>query len=458
MLDNQQARLSLYARAQLAHLDQYGGDRLPYTCINANGNKQDFVCHSGCQKGSTVETIDVTGGYGTACLGARHPVVAEALRVSYDQFDFVSDQLGSHSRAEFIERILGQDGIFTEHFTADEFHVSGRSSGSEGMEMALRLVLEHMFDFKRQRPKKGWENRRRILAFEGAWHGWTAGLIELIDRRFYRSGLPTFTGPSKHAISVDFIPFGEEDALEAYFKEHGKNLGAVFVEPIQGDAGVVVPPKGYLRRIQQLCKSSGCLLVADEVLTFAKTEDFFAMRDDDGAIPTDITVIGKSIGMGVMPFSLVVARKELATRTTGALCTYDLRAIACGAIVMGLDHIHSNGLIQSGSEFSSELRSRLQTDVVANFPEIFFELRGRGSMTGIELQPQAVPSLSLLRKCLFEAGIWVEFMSGVNKSNGHRIQPTVRIIPPLITPPSDCDEIVKRIVAGCQNYLVQCAK
>jgi acetylornithine/succinyldiaminopimelate/putrescine aminotransferase len=455
MLDNQQAQLSLYERAQNLHLDQYGGDRLPYTCVKANGNRQDFICHAGANRGSTVETIDVTGGYGTACLGAKHPVVSKALRESFERFDFVSDQLGSHSRAEFLEQILGQEGIFTEHFSANDYHVSGRSSGSEGMELALRLVLEHMFDFSRQRPKKGWENRRRILAFEGGWHGWTAGVLELIDRRFYRSGLPSLSGNSKHPIVVDFIPFGDFEALASYFQLHSDNLGAVFIEPIQDDAGVVVPPDGYLRSVQQLCQSAGCLLVADEVLTFAKSESFFAMRDDDGPIPTDITVVGKSVGMGVMPFSLVLARKELATRTTGALCTYDLRAIACGAISRGLAYIQSEQLVQAGSEFSSELRSRLQADIVTKFPTIFTDLRGRGSMTGIELEAQAVPSLSLLRKSLFEAGVWVEFMSGVNKSNGHRIQPTVQIIPPLITPASDGSEIVKRIVSGCQSFLKQ---
>lgn len=86
------------------------------------------------------------------------------------------------------------------------------------------------------------------------------------------------------------------------------------MEPIQGDAGIIIPPEGYLRHLSGLCQSNETLLVADEVLTFAKTGKYFAMNDKEGHIPTDITVIGKSLGMGVLSTSMVIARKDLTIR------------------------------------------------------------------------------------------------------------------------------------------------
>ena len=139
----------------------------------------------------------------------QETLVGSLQRVQVDEEDAV-DELGSLARVQLLEELFGPGGLWADRFPGDQYHASGRNSGSEGLELALRLVLETGFDRRRLSPKAGREGRRTTLAFEGAWHGWTGGLVSLLNRRHYRLGLPQPTTEAPYGLEVSFLPYAVE--------------------------------------------------------------------------------------------------------------------------------------------------------------------------------------------------------------------------------------------------------
>jgi acetylornithine/N-succinyldiaminopimelate aminotransferase len=436
------------------HLDHYQSHRLPFAVTGGQGLRQRFVELDGAHAGRSFEAVDASGGYGSACLGAGHEAMRRALDRAVADVGYATDEVGSLERSLLLTELFGPGGLWTDQFPTGEYHVSGRNSGSEGMELALKLVLESRFDQRTLRPKAGREDRDLILAFEGAWHGWTNGLVPMLNRRHYRTGLPPLSTEKPYGIKVEHVPFGDPDVIASYFAEKGHRLLGVIVEPVQGDAGILVPPPGYLRKLAQLCRDSGALLVADEVLTFAKTGRFFAMVDHDGPVPTDVTVIGKSVGMGVLSLSMVIARRSLTVRSSGAVATSDLRPLSCAVIREGLGLVVGDRLLERSAALGEHLGGLLRDELVGRFPELYLEARGLGVMHGIELTELAAGRLSELREHVLRAGAYVEFMAGAGRrSRGLRyVFPTMRVALPLITTVADADELVGRIAAGSSAF------
>lgn len=150
----------------------------------------------------------------------------------------------------------------------------------------------------------------------------TAGPVvwcPLLNRRHFQSGLPSLARCHPEGITVEHLPFDDIGLAEEYLARNGDRLLAVVIEPVQGDAAVLVPPPGFLRRLTDRAHDCGALVVTDELLTFGKTGAPLAMADEQVAIPTDIAVIGKTLGMGAVPISMVIARRELAVRSSGAV-------------------------------------------------------------------------------------------------------------------------------------------
>lgn len=433
---------------RFAQLDHYGA-RPPFGCTGATGLVQHFVELAGPDAGRTFDVLDASGGYGTACLGAGSPVIADALADAVRTAGHVTDEIASHERSSLLRRLFGADGLFADRFPAADYVVSGRNSGSEGMELAMRLALESRFDRRRLTAVPGKEGRDVVLAFEGAWHGWSGGLLPLVNRRHYRIGLPA-AAPSPFGLTVEHVPFGELEAAREWFARNGDRVLAVVVEPVQGDAGILVPPDGYLRELATLAADNGALLIADEVLTFARTGRFFAMTDSLGAVPTDITVIGKTLGMGAIGTSMVIARRGLDVRPTGAVATSDLRPLTCAVIRAGLDHLVEEDLVSRSAGTGEVLGALLRERLLAGFPELYADVRGLGHMYGVELTEWAADRLGRLREGLIRAGAYVEFMSGAGRrSHGLRyVYPTMRVAPPLVATKDDIEAIVDRLVAG----------
>jgi len=450
-----EAELDQLQRSQSTHYNHYDRPPLPFACLSARGIAMEAVELAGPRRGETFSLYDASGGYGSACLGASHDSVRQSLARALTDTGYVTDEIASRERAALLDRLFGGEGLWADRFPADAYHVAGRNSGSEGMELALRLVLESRFDARHLRHRPGREKRDTILAFEGAWHGWTHGLLPFLNRRHYRVGLPAPAPEQAYGLRVDHIPFGDEGALEEYFATHSERLLAVFVEPVQGDAGILLPPPGYLRLLSGMCADNATWLVADEVLTFAKTGRWFGMQDADGPVPTDITVIGKSLGMGALSTSMVIARRELRARATGTISTSDLRPLTSTVIHDGLDHLVRAGLLEHSARLGARLSQALRSQLVQRFPDVYTDARGLGVMHGVELSETAAARLDTLRTHVLSAGVYVEFMAGAGKrSHGLRyVHPTMRIAPPLITTEAEADEIVERLGEGTRRFL-----
>jgi acetylornithine/N-succinyldiaminopimelate aminotransferase len=450
-------RLDVLRAGRDLHLDHYQGGRLPFAVTGGHGIRSQLTVLDGADAGRTFEVLDASGTYASACLGAGHPVVRRAVDRGVTESGHSTDELGSWERARLLTDLFGPDGRWTHQFPHGQYHVCGRNSGSEGMELALRLMLETRFDRHTLRPTEHAGHRNVILAFQGAWHGWTTGLVPLMNRRHYRAGLPVPETSGPYGITVDHLPFGDAGILADYFAKNGARLLGVVVEPVQGDAGILLPPAGFLRRLSELCTEHGALLVADEVLTFAKAGRFFAMVDERGPVPTDITVIGKSIGMGALSLSMVIARRGLSVRGSGAVATSDLRPLACAVMHDGLSHIADERLLQHSAEIGRRLRTMLRQELVDAYPDLYREARGVGVMHGVELTEAAAAHLPRLREHLIRSGVYVEFMAGAGRrTHGLRyVFPTLRVAPPLITTADEAGELVSRLADGSRTYRKQ---
>ncbi|WP_305787937.1 aminotransferase class III-fold pyridoxal phosphate-dependent enzyme [Symbioplanes lichenis] len=434
-------------------IDHYGGTSPRFACVAASGVTQRLVDLAGAERGRVFDVLDAGGGYASACLGAGHAAVRAAVTRAVDQAGYTTDEIGSSERARLLTGLFGPGGLWAERFPAADYHVCGRNSGSEGMELALRLALESRFDGRRLRPVPGRGERTIVLAFEGAWHGWSAGVLPLLNRRHHRAGLPSLADRPPYGLTVEHLPFGVPDALSGFFDAHGARLLAVVVEPVQGDAGILLPPAGYLRQLARLCRDNGVLLIADEVLTFARTGRFFAMTDEHGPVPADVTVIGKSLGMGVLSTSMVIARRELTVRASGAVATSDLRPFTCAVVGDGLRHIVAEGLLARSVSVGRTLAGLLER-LVADFPAVFRRSRGAGLMHGVELTERAATRITELRDCVIRSGTYVEFMAGAGRRGGSLgyVFPTMRVAPPLVTTPEEAERMVAGIQAGAARF------
>jgi acetylornithine/N-succinyldiaminopimelate aminotransferase len=448
-----QSCVDLAKRAAGIHLDHYAGKRLPYVCVSASGLHQRFVRLEGPHAGSELDVMDASGGYASACLGAGHPDICEAAAHSLENDGYVTDEIASLVRSDLLISLFEEGGHWYDRFPASKYHVSGRNSGSEGVELALRLALEARWDARRMCWYNGRRQRRLILAFEGAWHGWTSAGVSLLNRMYFRRGLVDERAGDPNSVQVVFLPFGEIAILEEFFGNNKDNVLAVLVEPIQGDAGIVVPPKGFLRRMSELCRVHEVLLIADEVLTFAKTGDFFSLHDD-GPVWSDITVIGKSLGFGVSPISMVIARRELTIRPIGGVATCDLRPFACAVVKAGIDCLVRQGLLQRSRIVGEQLAKQLHA-LVRTFPKVFSHERGQGYLHGLELSKEAAAFAQELRLSIFEHGALVEIMSGAGvRSHGLPYSfPAIRVAPPLIADDDDINAITRSIWAGVEAFV-----
>lgn len=201
------SELDLAKRALEIHIDHYGGKRLPYLCASATGLYQRFIRLEGSDAGSELRVMDASGGYASACLGAGHPEIVKAVINSLEKDGYVNDEVASKIRTDLLISLFQEDGHWHDRFPGSRYHVSGRSSGSEGIELALRLALESRWDSRRMCWHNDRRQRRLILAFEGAWHGWTSGCVSLLNRTYFRRGLVNAADGGPDSVQTAFLPF-----------------------------------------------------------------------------------------------------------------------------------------------------------------------------------------------------------------------------------------------------------
>ncbi|MCU1303363.1 MAG: aminotransferase [Candidatus Sulfotelmatobacter sp.] len=305
--------------------------------------------------------IDFLSGYCVHNTGHNHPAIIDALKGELDRSGPVMLQ---SNVAELAGDLAGRlcrlaGGGLTKVFFA--------SSGSEGVETAIKFARAHT-------------GRVGLLSCDRAFHGLTCGALSLMNGEYWRKGF----GPL--LPDTAFVPFGDLAALERELST--KRYAAFFIEPIQAEGGIRVPPQSYLNDAQAMCRRYGTLLVADEVQTgMFRTGSFLASHHF--GIEPDIVVLAKALSGGLIPVSAVLMSDEIHSsvfssfkRSIVHASTFSENSLSMRAGLATLDVLESERLGDRATSIGIELRHRLSAALSGY--EMVKEVRGQGLLLGIE--------------------------------------------------------------------------
>lgn len=351
--------------------------------------------------------LDMLSAYSAVNQGHRHPKIIRALKEQADRVTLTSrafhnDQLGPF--CEKLSRLTGKDMVLP------------MNTGAEAVETAIKAVRRWGY-WKKGVP----ENQAEIIVCENNFHGRTITVISFSSEEAYREGFGPFTPGFK------IIPYGDIRALEEAITP---NTVAFLVEPIQGEAGIIVPPDGYLRQAYELCKRHNVLFVADEIQTgLGRTGQLFACDWED--VKPDVYILGKALGGGVFPVSAVAADKEiLGVFNPGSHgSTFGGNPLACAVAIAALEVIEEERLADRARELGAYFMGELKK---IQHPHIK-EVRGKGLLVGMELTVPARPYCEKLKE------------KGLLCKETH--ENTIRFAPPLVITKDELDWALERIRA-----------
>jgi len=341
--------------------------------------------------------LDLLAGIAVSSLGHAHPALVEAITSQAHRMLHVSNFFTSPAQVLLAERLLSIADA------PDGSAVFFANSGTEAIEAAVKLTRR--------------TGRRRIVAAEGAFHGRTTGALALTAKPAYREPfLPLLE-------RVTHIPYDDVPALRAAV---GTDVAAVVLEPIQGEAGVVVPDEGYLRAAREIASAAGALLVLDEVQTgIGRTGSWFA-HQQVGVRP-DVVTVAKGLGGGVP----IGAMLTFGADVTGLLApgqhgtTFGGNPLACAAALAVLDTIVTEGLL----EHVTTTGKHISEAVLELGHPLVREVRGAGLLQAVQLAEDRAVALSQHAQ---DAGFLV-----------NPVQPAaIRLAPPLIVSAEQIDSFV----------------
>lgn len=349
--------------------------------------------------------LDALGGVAVTSVGHCHPRVVAAIREQAGLVLHTSNHYAidwQQRLATKLTRLTGLDAAFF------------NNSGAEANETALKLARMAGWYLGIERP--------RIVVMERAFHGRTLATLAASDGAGVRLGFNAYTD--------DFlrVPFGDMGALEALARQHGGEVVAVLLEPVQGEGGVRLAPPGYLQAVRRLCDRQGWLMMLDEVQTgLGRTGHWFAYAEE-GVLP-DVLTLAKGLGNGI-PVGACLARGRTARLLTPGShgSTFGGNPLACRVACEVLDIIDSQHLVANAQRQGQWLLETLRARLAGHC-----EVRGKGLMIGIELS-EATGSLASRAA---EHGL----LLNVTRGN------VVRLLPALTLTSAQAREIVEHLVA-----------
>jgi putrescine aminotransferase len=362
------------------------------------------------------EYIDCLGGYGMMDLGWRHPEVIAAVRAQLERAPMPSQELIDPLRG-VLARLMAQitPGDLRYSFFA--------ASGTEAIEGAIKLA-------------KLYTGKAGFIVATKAFHGKTMGSLSMMGKSDFRKPLGTlYGGPVYH------VPFGDADAVERQLEtcqKVGVDLAAVLLEPIQGEAGAIVPPEDFWPRVRQATRHYGVLLIADEVQTgMGRTGRLWGV--DHWDVVPDILAVAKSLGGGVLPVSAFCSTAEIwqpmmspnpfiHTTTTGG------GALACSAAIAAIHVTLRDRLWEQAAEKGAYLIPRLE-GLALRYPQIYDKITGCGLLIGMHFKDAETGYK--VAAGLFKRGVLV----AGTLTSAH----TVRIEPPLVISYELIDEVLNRL-------------
>ncbi|MCD4526139.1 acetylornithine transaminase [Nocardioides sp. cx-173] len=336
------------------------------------------------------EYVDLLGGIAVNALGHAHPALVEAVAAQLSTLGHVSNFFTSPPQVELAERLLAL-------LDAGPGKVFLTNSGTEANEAAFKLTRR--------------TGRTHVVATEGGFHGRTMGALALTSKEAYRAPFEPLPG------EVTFVPYGDAEALAAAVTDR---TAAILLEPLQGEAGVVVPPDGYLAAARAVADEHGALLWLDEVQTgMGRTGAWFA-HAACGVRP-DIVTLAKGLGGG-FPIGACIGVGQAGTLLEPGNhgTTFGGNPVACAAALAVIATIESEGLLEHATALGQRLRDGLAAD-----PRVT-EVRGEGLLVGLDLAAEV--SAEVAAAALARGFI-------VNNPTPSRI----RLAPPLVLTQDDAD-------------------
>ncbi len=365
--------------------------------------------------------LDFNAGIAVNAAGHNHPKVNAAIHAQVDAcLHYCSSDFFHPTHADLVERLATSvpDGM-------GDARVFLANSGTEAVEGALKLARHHT-------------GRPNVIAFYGAFHGRSLGSLSLTSSKAkYRSGFGIVTPGSYHAPFAYAAELTGADYIEQVLFHHMTEPGdvaAIFVEPIQGEGGYIVPPAGWLQALRDLCDRHGILLVMDEVQSgIGRTGTMWACQHD-GVTP-DIITAGKGLASG-MPLSAIIARDTIMQWAPGKHgSTFGGNPVACAAALATMDLVDDE-LAANAAARGEQLMAGLRA-LQERFP-IIQEVRGRGLMIGFDLVDHDM-AVAFEQAC-FERGV-------LSLTCGKR---GVRLAPPLVITEAQCDRALEIIADACE--------
>lgn len=301
--------------------------------------------------------LDLLGGIAVNSLGHAHPAVADAVSRQAHTLIHTSNFFTTLPQVELAERILAIAGA------PDGSAVYFANSGTEAIEAAIKIARR--------------TGRSGLLAAEKAFHGRSMGALSLTYKAAYREPFePLLPGVLPH------VPYNDQEALRAFFAEHGDEIGAFILEPVQGEAGVIPADHDYLRLARELTREHGALLVIDEIQSGIGRTGRWLAHQAAGIVP-DVVTLAKGLGGGV-PIGAVVTYGPAVTTLLSAGqhgTTFGGNPLACAAGLAVLDTIESEGVLARVEEVGSDLEAGLLALDHAHIAQV----RRAGLLVAIEL-------------------------------------------------------------------------
>jgi putrescine aminotransferase len=360
------------------------------------------------------EYIDCLGGFGIFSAGINHPRVVKAVTDQLKRMALNSQELLEPWRAA-LAKLLSD---ITPGELSCSFFIN---NGTDAVEGAIKLA-------------RLYTGRNTFLSTLGGFHGKSMGSLSLMGKATFRE---PFCGGLQ---DVRFAPYGDSIALRAEFEKAeavGTPIAAFIVEPVQGEAGAIVPPPDYLPRARELCDRFGALLIADEIQTgMGRTGKLWGVDHSD--VAPDIMCVGKSIGGGVMPLAAFISTPKiwevLVPNPVIHSTTFGGNPIACAAGIAAINVTLEEDLPGQAAAKGQLLIKGLK-DLQARFPGVLTAVRGRGLLIGLEFPSDPIGYD-------FAAGL---FRRGVLVAGTYSKARTIRIEPALGIPMALLNELLNRV-------------
>ncbi|HJO95522.1 MAG TPA: ornithine--oxo-acid transaminase [Victivallales bacterium] len=352
--------------------------------------------------------IDFLSAYSAVNQGHCHPKIVRALIDQAQKLPLTSRAFRNDQLGHFYEEICE---LTNSHM------VLPMNSGAEAVESAIKAVRKWGYE-----TKNILEGEAEIIVCENNFHGRTVTIVGFSTEEQYKDGYSPFTPGFK------IIPYGNAEALEAAITP---NTVAFLVEPIQGEAGIIVPPEDYLKKVREICDRKDIIFITDEIQTgLGRTGKLFA--EEHYGVQADVTLIGKALSGGLYPISAVLSNKDVlgVFHPGDHGSTYGGNPLACAVARTALKVLVEESMIENAANLGPYFMKKLEE---INSPYVK-EVRGKGLLIGVELHNEAGGARQFCEALKSEGLLCKETHDNV-----------IRFAPPLIIEKEELDLALKKI-------------